>query len=466
MKVSFRPARLLALVLLVVAASALALDVDDPPPADGSPDARLWKEPCDLDGKGHGELLRVSGSAAGANMSQGRETWRVQLGPDALVELTQEGRLMIGAGARIEERERWSVGCSRGAIRIRAGEAELLLSVAGGAARVDAKWLAALAPEKAKPLALPRLEELATLLDAIADAPEVAGADEAAARVGLLIAERAIDAGESDKAEASLQQAEASRFPAVAAWGRKVGERLDAARGAAPIQPLRPMRLGSLQRLATVPIGRAGEGELGREPDVFWSRSSLCVRHDGDRRDTMRCYDTAAGKWREAEPYASPYAAGPKLEARFLGNPGGYATRLVLQDAGGERVVGDFHSPSILARDARGGLVVRSAGLIAPGAAEVVVSGYDAASGAGSVLVGGGKYFLDGPASLRSVAQPGRSWVVALPGRETGVVCVGEPLTSPDERRAACLAGKSGAPPSAAGYELWIFELGESPGGK
>src|SRR5512145_3247411 len=150
-------ASLLALVTLTAAAPAAAEIAEtewlseDVALADGSPDARLWKEPCALDGKGQGELLRVSGSAAGANMSQGRETWRVQLGADALVELTQEGRLMIGPGATIDERERWSVACSRGAVRIRAGDAELLLAVAGGAASVDAKWLAGLSPVYSTP---------------------------------------------------------------------------------------------------------------------------------------------------------------------------------------------------------------------------------------------------------------------------------------------------------------------------
>src|SRR5512145_1480581 len=240
-------ASLLALVTLTAAAPAAAEIAEtewlseDVALADGSPDARLWKEPCALDGKGQGELLRVSGSAAGANMSQGRETWRVQLGADALVELTQEGRLMIGPGATIDERERWSVTCSRGAVRIRAGEAELLLAVAGGAASVDAKWLAGLSPERAKALTAQRLEALAGVLDAVAEEPEVAGVEEAAARVGLLIAERAIEAGETDRAESALQQAEAARFPSIAGWGRKVGERLDAARGGAPVRPLLPV---------------------------------------------------------------------------------------------------------------------------------------------------------------------------------------------------------------------------------
>ena len=53
--------------------------------AEAGPDARLWKEPCDLDGKGRGELLRVSGSTTGANMSSGHETYRVQLGDAPLV---------------------------------------------------------------------------------------------------------------------------------------------------------------------------------------------------------------------------------------------------------------------------------------------------------------------------------------------------------------------------------------------
>jgi hypothetical protein len=177
----------------------------------------------------------------------------------------------------------------------------------------------------------------------------------------------------------------------------------------------------------------------------------------------MRCYDTAAGKWREAEPYASPYAAGPRLEARFLGNPGGYATRLTLKEADGERVVGEFHSPSLLARDARGGLVVHSAGLISTEKGDVSVHGYDAPSGVGSVLAGGGKYFFDGPTSLRSAAQAGRSWSVPAPGRDTGVACVAEPLTSPDEKRAACLASRPSAPKGGA-QELWLFELVEAAG--
>ena len=93
------------LALLAVAAPALALaqPAAEPPPADGDPDARLWKEPCELDGTGRGELLRVSGSTSGGSMSQGRETFRVQLGSDALIELTQEGRPMLGAGATMVE---------------------------------------------------------------------------------------------------------------------------------------------------------------------------------------------------------------------------------------------------------------------------------------------------------------------------------------------------------------------------
>ena len=71
--------------------------------------------------------------------------------------------------------------------------------------------------------------------------------------------------------------------------------------------------------------------------------------------------------------------------------------------------------------DARGGLVIHSAGPALAEKGDVSVVGYDAASGAGSVLVGGGKYFFDGPTSLRSASQAGRSWNVPVPGRDTGV---------------------------------------------
>jgi hypothetical protein len=448
------------LALLALAGGPAAAQVAESPPADGQPDARLWKEPCVLDGKGNGELLRVSGSSAGANMSQGLETYRVQLGTDLLVELTQEGQPMIGSGAAIAEGDRWVVTCARGAIRVLAGEAELRLSVAGKAASVDAKWLQGLAPDRARSLGLARLEGTAALIDALADEPVVGGAEEASARVGLLIAERAIDAGETDRAESALQQAEAGRFPALAGWARRVGERLEAARGAAPLRAVNAVRLGTVRRLVTVPVGKVGEGELVGDPDVFWSRGFLCLRQEGEQAATMRCYDTAVGKWRDAEPYASPYAAAPKLRAKYLGNPGGYTTRLTVEEAGGERVLGEFHSPSLLARDARGGIVVHAAGLVSAEKADVTVHGYDAASGAGSVLAGGGRYFFDGPTSLRSIAQAGRSWSVPAPGRDAGVVCVAEPLTSPDEQRAACLAGKPSGPQGES-RELWLFDLAE-----
>lgn len=456
-----RLAPLLALLVLTPS-RPLAQLPDEPPPSDGEPDVRLWKEACDLDGKGGGELYRVSGSTAGGNMSQGRETWRVQRGTDHLLELTQEGRPTVGAGAVIAEAARWTVACSRGAIRIRAGDAELKLTVGAKGASVDAKWLAGLAPDRARDLTLAKLDGLSALLDGLADEPAVAGADEGSARVGLLIAERAIDAGETDRADAALQQAEGAKPPALAAWAKKVAARLDALRGAAPIRPVKPVKVGTVERPVTIPVGRVGEGELGREPDVFWAGAALCLR-EGEKAGTMRCWESAAAKWREPEPYASPYAAGPKLKARFLGNEGGYATRLSLEDAAGERVVGEFQSPSLLARDARGGLVVHAAGLVSAEKGDVSVHGYDAAAGVGSVLAGGGKFFFDGPTSLRSAAQAGRSWTVPAPGRDAGVTCVSEPLTSPDEKRAACLAlaAKGGEAAPSAGLELWVFELAE-----
>lgn len=457
--------RLLALLLLLSVTHAVAQSPDEPPPSDGEPEARLWKEPCDLDGKGRGELLRVSGTSAGGNMSQGLETWRVHLGLSPLVELTQEGRPQSGTKATIAEADRWTVVCSRGAMRLRAGDAELKLSVSGGAARVDPKWLAALAPDRARDLTLAKLEGISALLDGLADEPAVAGADEASARVGLLIAERAIDAGDTDRAEAALQQVEPGKLPALAAWSKKVTARLDALRGATPIRPANPVKLGSVARPVTIPVGRAGEGELSREPDVFWSGASLCVR-EGERAGTMRCWESAARKWREPEPYASPYAPGPKLKAKFLGGEGGYATRLTLEDAAGERVVGEFQTPSLLARDARGGLVIHSAGQVSREKGDVSVHGYDAATGVGSVLAGAGKYFFDGPTALRSVAQAGRSWSLPAPGKETGVACVSEPLTSPDEQRAACLAAKGGEAAAPADLELWVFELAEEGAGK
>ena len=456
--------RLTPLAALLAALPVLALEFEEPPPADGAADVRLWKEKCDLDGKGNGELLRVSGSSAAGSMSQGRETYRVQRGPDILVELTQEGRPRPGSGATIAEGERWTVTCSRNAVSVRAGDAELRLAVSGKSAAIDAKWLQGLTPEKGKGLALEKLEALSALLDGLEDEPAVGKADEAAARVGLLLSERALDAGDTDRADAALQQAEAGAYPALAAWSRKVAERLDAVRGAAPIQATKGARIGTVERAVTVPVGKAGEGEMGREPDVFWALAGLCVRQEGAQSRTMRCWDVTAAKWREPEPYASPWAAGPALRAQYLGNAGGYATRLSLQDSAGERSVGDFQSPSILARDTRGGLVIHSAGS-ASEKGDVSVVGYDAASGAGSVLAGGGKYFFDGPTSLRSVAQAGRSWNVAVPGRDTGVACVGEPLTSPDEKRAACLAGKAGEPKAGA-LELWEFELVEAGAGK
>jgi hypothetical protein len=175
----------------------------------------------------------------------------------------------------------------------------------------------------------------------------------------------------------------------------------------------------------------------------------------------MRCYDAAAGKWGGVTPYVSPYATGPKLSSAYMGHPGGYATKLLAIDAAGEREIGDFGSPSLVARDSRGGLVVREGE-----AGSVSNAGYDAAWGVGSLLAGGGKYFFDGATSLRSIAQPGRSWSVQLPGPGTGVVCVGEPLSSPDEKRAACLASKDPAGNGSPSYELWIFELVEPPAKK
>lgn len=461
---SFRLALLPAL-LVALPSHVLAQEADEPPPADGEPDVRLWKEACDLDGKGGGELLRVSGSSAAGNMSQGRETYRVQRGPDVVVELTQEGRPQVGPGATVPEGERWTVTCSRGAIRVKAGEGELRLAIAGKAAKLDAKWLQGLASEKSRDVPLPRLEATSALLDGLAEEPAVAGADEGAARVGLLIAERALDAGETDRADAALQDSGAGKVPALAGWEKRVAERLEAERHAAPLRAARPVRLGTIARPVTVPVGKVGDGELSREPDVFWSRGSLCVREAAERASTMRCWDAGAAGWRDPEPYASPYAAGPKLKAHYLGNGGAYATRLTVEDAAGERALGEFQSPMLLARDARGGTVVHAAGVDAAGKGSVAVESYDAAAGVGSVLAGGGKYFFDGPASLRAVAQPGRSWEVATPGGDAGVACVGEPLTSPDERRAACLAAKPGAPKPAA-YELWLFELEEAGPGK
>lgn len=455
-----RSAAIIALAL-ALAAPAVAQELDDDEGgADGDPDARLWKEPCDLDGKGRGELLRVSGSTTGANMSSGHETYRVQLGDAPLVELTQQGDLMFGGGAEIAEGARWKVSCGRGAIRILSGDAEVRLSVDAGAARIDAKWMKALAADRAKDQPLQRLQQVAGLLDAMEDEPAVAGRDEAGARVRLLIAERALDAGETDEADAALANAKVERFPALGDWARRITGRLDAARGAAPLAAVKAKRLGTLQALPPTPAGPVGEGESEQAPPgLFWLRASLCVRQEGAQSRSMRCYDAATGRWSGVEPYVSPFDSGPRLTATYLGHPGRYATRLALQEAGGERAIGEFGSPRLLARDLRGGLVVRSTNPTPSASDAVAVEGYDASRGVGSALAGGGKYFFDGATTLRSITQLGRSWSLPAPGRGAGVVCVAPPLTSPDEKRAACLASKDPAEKARAPYELWIFEL-------
>jgi hypothetical protein len=430
--------------------------------ADGEAGALLEKVSCDLDEKGHGELLRTSGTDQGASMSSGHETLRVRLGEVVLVELNHQGRLMFGAGASIEEDdEPWKVSCSRGAIRIRAGDAEVRLSVNDGSTEVDAKWLRSLAPERSKALALEVLEQLATVLDGISGRPEVAGRDEAVMRASLLLADRAIDAGETDKAENALGRVKVDRVPSIAAWYRQVADRLKSVRGSAPLRPVKPKRLGTLQHPPATLHGVFGEEEEEKDPEVglFWRRTSLCVRQEGEHRGDMRCYDAVAGKWSGIEPYLSPYAAGPKLHAVNLGRAGGYGTQLILSRAGVSRDAGTFSDPTVLARDVSGGLVVYSAGSATGNKASVVVEGYDAAMGAGSLLAGGGKYYFDGPTSLRSLAQPGRSWSFPAPGKGAGVVCVGQPLTSPDEKRAACLASKDPAGTAKAPHELWIFEI-------
>jgi hypothetical protein len=296
----------------------------------------------------------------------------------------------------------------------------------------------------------------------MSETPAVDGRDEAAARARLLLAERALEAGETDEAENALRLARAERFPAIVAWSRKVAARLASVRGAAPLVTANPKRLGTLSKPPTVPVGRVADGEEDPEVGLFWLKGSLCVRQEGAQRGSMRCYDAVAGKWGGVTPYVSPFATGPKLVAAYLGHPGGYATKVLAVDAGGEREIGDFGSPSLIARDSRGGLVVREG----EGGGSVTPAGYDPARGVGSLLAGGGRYFFDGPSSLRSIAQPGRNWTMSVPGSGTGVACVGEPLSSPDERRAACLASRDPAGKGSAPYELWIFELAEPPARK
>ena len=131
---------------------------------------------------------------------------------------------------------------------------------------------------------------------------------------------------------------------------------LAAARAAPPIKVTASKRIGRLLSPAVLPF------DAGKAPTLFWAGADLCVVQEESPPRFMRCYSTAAGRWKERTPLALPAADGRALKTWIATASQICPTGVVVQFAGPElvpdscgievqTVLGVAAGPALLRRD-------------------------------------------------------------------------------------------------------------------
>ncbi|MFP2964299.1 hypothetical protein ACLEPN_43000 [Myxococcus sp. 1LA] len=189
-------------------------------------------------------------------------------------------------------------------------------------------------------------------------------------------------------------------------------------------------------------------------PILFWRRTLLCVRQEASAKPRMRCLDARTKRWGKTAPYKSPFGKGSKVRFDYLGAVGYYMTKVVTETS--ETDHGDWIAPVVVARGKDEQLVVLSdeAPRQHSGLKE-----FDHASGPGSLLAGGNRYYFSEPDVLRSLEVEGQAWAFVVPGPHGEVRCAAHPRVSPNGRWAACPVGQTEGEESSPRFDLFLFEL-------
>jgi hypothetical protein len=189
----------------------------------------------------------------------------------------------------------------------------------------------------------------------------------------------------------------------------------------------------------------------------------------------MRCYDTRRSRWGQVEPATDPVAATGRWTHGDCDHRCESGEHWEVEIDGTPRPVADLWERQIVAFVPGPTVLIHREGkflAFSPGSAqEVDANELKELLGKtpGSRVAGGGRFVFDEAGALIDAQDPQRFWpsVVKPVGRDVwgDWGCEGQPLVSPDQRRAACTAQLVGEAEKAPLHQtrphrqLWIFDL-------
>jgi hypothetical protein len=243
-------------------------------------------------------------------------------------------------------------------------------------------------------------------------------------------------------------------LPELSSWAEDLKRRLEDLRSKPLLMATGARRVGAIMSL---PKALHEEDN----PILFWRGTQLCVRQEASKPPRMRCAEAKTGRWGKEEPYRSPYGKGRRVVIEEEMGGWGYQTTVSISTPEKVYDLGAWPSPVVVARSTSGRAVVVSS---EDPRQHEGLEDFDFASGAVSLIAGGGQYYFSQPDELRSLTVEGLTWKFVVPVSGSEVHCAAPPRVSPDGQWAACPAKQAGAAarPGArapAHYDLLLLGL-------